>query len=174
MRAERLAASLLALFVSSPAGAQWRLFESDFDDESRQWKEIEAQLPPRPRPENLLPIYAGPATRHRFYVDAPSISVGEDGVVRYSLVVKTAGGATNISFEGIRCDTRQQKLYAVGHANGGWTRARDPQWRRIEHQDVNRHHNLLYAEYLCEGKRTVKSAQQAIQAIKSAGRGTRD
>ena len=130
------------------------------------WKEIEAQLPAYPKAENLLAIYAGAATPHKFFVDAPSISVGEDGVVRYSLIVKTAGGATNVSFEGIRCDMRQQKLYAIGHANGAWTRARNPEWRRIENQEVNRHHNLLYAEYLCPDKAPVKTAQQAIDAIK--------
>ena len=164
--AAAVAAGVLACLLATGAAAQWWLFESDFDDERKQWKEIEAQLPAYPKAENLLAIYAGAATPHKFFVDAPSISVGEDGVVRYSLIVKTAGGATNVSFEGIRCDMRQQKLYAIGHANGAWTRARNPEWRRIENQEVNRHHNLLYAEYLCPDKAPVKTAQQAIDAIK--------
>lgn len=166
MNASRAVAAVLACLLPWGAAAQWQLFESDFDDGRKQWKEIEAQLPAYPRPENLLPIDAGAATAHKFFVDAPSISVGEDGVVRYSLIVRTAGGATNVSFEGIRCDMRQQKLYAIGHANGAWTRARNPEWRRIESRELNRHHNMLYAEYLCPDRKPVKTARQAIDAIK--------
>jgi len=79
------------------------------------------------------------------------LSIGDDGVVRYILVVKTAGGATNVTFEGIRCDTREQKYYALGQPSGNWTRARNPQWRRIEYQELNRHHGVLFADILCTG-----------------------
>lgn len=166
MRPIALVAGILACVLAQGAAAQSGWFESMFGDESKEWKEIEAQLPPYPKTENLLAIDAGGATPHKFFIDAPSISVGEDGVVRYSLVVKTAGGATNVTFEGMRCDVRELKLYALGHANGSWSRARDPKWRRIEQQDVNRHHNLLYAEVLCPGRQPVKSARQAIDAIR--------
>ncbi len=163
---------LAALFLTAiclvplTAAAQWRFFESDFDDEQKQWKEIAAQLPSYPKPESLIPFEAGAATAHRFFVDAASISVGEDGVVRYVLVVKTAGGASNVSFEGIRCETREQKYYAIGHADGAWSRARDPQWRRIEYKEINRHHGVLYADFFCDGKSPVRSAQAAVDALK--------
>ena len=71
--------------------AQWRDFEADFDEGRKAWKEIEAQIPAYPRPENLILFETAPAG-HQFYVDAPSVSVGDDGVVRYTLFVKTAGG----------------------------------------------------------------------------------
>ena len=157
---------LLVLLLPFGAAAQWRFFESDFDDERKEWKEIEAKLPAFPRQENLVVLDGGGGSPHKFFVDAPSIAVGEDGVVRYSLVVKTAGGATNVSFEGIRCELRQHKLYAVGHANGKWVRARDPEWRRIEHRDKNNHHGVLYAEVLCNGKVPVKSAREALHLLK--------
>ncbi len=164
-----LAALFLATVCLVPltAAAQWRLFESDFDDEQKAWKEIEAQLPPYPKPGNLIPFEAGTATSHRFSVDAPSISIGEDGVVRYTLVVKTGGGALNVSFEGIRCETREQKYYAIGQANGTWSRARNPQWRRIEYKEINRHHGVLYADFFCAGKIPVRSAQEAINELKA-------
>lgn len=157
---------VLIAFAALPAAAQWRLFESDFDDGEKAWKEIEAKLPPYPKAENLIPFEAGAATAHKFFIDAPSISVGEDGVVRYTLFVKAAGGAVNVSFEGIRCETREQKYYAIGHGNGSWSKARDPQWRRIEYQDVNRHHGVLYADFFCRGKSPVKSPQEAINTFK--------
>ena len=169
-RALRPALVLVALSLPLAAAAQWRLFESDFDDEQKQWKEIEAQLPPYPKAENLIPFEGGAASAHQFFIDAPSISVGEDGAVRYTLVVKTGGGALNVSFEGIRCETREQKYYAFGHGNGAWSRARSPQWRRIESKEINRHHGVLYADFFCKGKFPVRSAQDAINALKYGAR----
>lgn len=166
MRRDRAVAVLTLTLLPLGAAAQWWSFESDFDDERKEWKEIETKLPAYPKQETLVALDAGGATPHKFFVDAPSISVGEDGVVRYSLVVKTAGGATNVSFEGIRCELRQQKIYAIGHAGGKWTRARDPQWRRIEYQDVNRHHGVLYSDILCRNRETVKDAREALNALK--------
>lgn len=157
---------LVVLLLPGTAAAQGRQFESDFDDEHKPWKEIEARLPAYPRPENLIAFDAGGATPHRFFIDAPSVSVGEDGVVRYTLVIRTAGGATNVSFEGIRCETREQKTYAVGHPDGTWSRARESRWRRIEYRDINQHHAALYKEYFCDGGSPVRRAADAVDALR--------
>jgi hypothetical protein len=154
------------------AAAQGREFEADYDDGKKSWKEIEARIPPYPKAENLIPLEAG-GSGHRFFIDAPSIAVGDDGVVRYTLLVKTAGGAVNVSFEGMRCETREQKYYAIGHADGTWSRARDPRWRRIEAKEINRHHGLLYADYFCDGRSPVKSARNALDALKYGPTGPR-
>lgn len=159
-----IAAAALAASVC-PALAQWREWDADFDEDRKPWKEIEARIPSSPRTGDLVPFEAGAASAHRFYVDARSLSVGDDGVVRYTLVIKAAGGATNVTYEGIRCELRQQKYYAVGRADGNWVRARNPQWRRIEHQDVNRHHSVLYADFLCPGKQPVKSVREVLQLL---------
>jgi hypothetical protein len=165
MSARPILLLIAACLLPLTAVAQWRLFESDFDDARKTWKEIEAKLPPYPREENLIQFERA-ASGHRFFVDAPSISIGEDGVVRYTLVVKAAGGATNVTFEGMRCETREQKYYAIGHADGTWSRARDPRWRRIKLQELNRHYVLLYADYLCRDRRPVRRARDAIRALK--------
>jgi hypothetical protein len=177
MRLNKLRLALLGsgflLATAVPAAAQWRLFESEFDEEKKPWAEIEAKLPVAPRPENLIPFEAGGATPHRFYIDAPSLSVGEDGVVRYTVVVKTAGGATNVSFEGIRCATREQKYYAAGRSDGRWVRARDPQWRRIEYKELNRHHGVLYADFFCPERHVrMATAKQVLEALKRQGTGS--
>ena len=166
MRGRTLPLLVIACLLPLTAAGQSGLFESIFDDGQKSWKEIEAKLPPYPKAENLLPFEAGGASAHRFFIDAPSISIGEDGVVRYTLFIKTAGGAANVSFEGIRCETREQKYYAIGHANGAWSKARDPRWRRIEAKEINRHHGILYVDFFCSGKAPVKSVQAAINALK--------
>jgi len=161
---------VLAASVSA-ALAQWRDWDADFDEDKKPWKEIEAGIPSYPRTEDLIPFDPGAASAHGFYVDARSLSVGEDGVVRYTLVVKAAGGATNITFEGIRCELRQQKYYAVGRADGSWARARSAEWRRIEPADINRHHFVLASEYFCSGPGPVASAKQILERLRSAGTG---
>ena len=139
----------------------------DLDMEKKQWREIEAELPVYPKAENLVPFSGGAATVHQFFVDAQSLSVGADGVVRYTLVIKTSGGATNVTHEGIRCDARQQKTYAIGQPKGGWTRARDPQWRYIEYRTFNNHHRILHNEYLCvAGREPAETPKDILRLLR--------
>lgn len=161
-------AAAVAAFLSTAALAQsqWEGWDYSFDREIKPWAEMQAQLPAYPGDGTLLPLDVGAVTTHRFFVDEKSVSTGSDGVVRYTLVIKTSGGATNVSFEGIRCETREQKYYAIGRADGSWTRARDPRWRRIEFQHVNAHHLTLYGEYFCQGKFVRGSAAQLVQALR--------
>ena len=154
---------LLALLVTVvfPALAQ------DLDMEKKEWREIEAELPAYPRTKSLVRFDGGAASTHQFLVDAESLSVGADGVVRYTLVIKTSGGAMNVTHEGIRCDERQQKTYAVGQAGGGWARARDPQWRYIEYLTFNNHHRVLHNEYLCEnGRYPVETPREIVKRLR--------
>ena len=170
----RITAFAMLLAGAGPAPAQWRLFEPDFDEDKKPWSEIEAQLPAPPKLENLIAFDAGGATPHRFYIDAAALSVGEDGIVRYTIVVKTAGGATNVSFEGIRCATQEQKYYAAGRSDGKWMRARDAQWRRVEYKELNRHHGVLYSDFFCPERQVrMVSAKQILEALKRSSAGLR-
>jgi len=87
----------------------------------------------------------------KFSIDLNSISAGTDGVVRYTLISKSDGGAENVSYEGIRCQTAEKKLYAFGHNDGSWSRARLNNWQRITDISGNRQHAALFKDYLCEG-----------------------
>ena len=145
--------------------AEWGKFEHEFDEE-KSWTEIEAQLPSYPKEENLLPLFVSAATDNRFYVDSASISVGEDGVVRYTLIVKSAAGAANVSFEGIRCASRERKLYAFGRKEGSWSRARFAKWEPIRYRDLNRQHHVLYDDFFCPDGISVKSPQEAVDMLK--------
>jgi hypothetical protein len=146
--------------------------DRDFDEEKVPWKEIEAQIPSYPRPENLIPFEASAASPHRYYIDSASVSLGEDGVTRYTLVVRAAGGATNVTYEGVRCETREQKYYATGRTSG-WSRARDPQWRRIEDKAVNRHHYVLYKDFFCPAPRAAATPRQVLEALRRESRSLR-
>ena len=142
-------------------------FEDDVDD--KPWKEVEAQLPPYPQTDKLLEFYASPTSSNRYYIDTASIDIGSDEVVRYSLVVKTPRGATNVSFEGIRCATGELRLYAFGHADNTWSRARSGGWARIYNSTVNRHHAALAREFLCPNGIAVRTRDEAVDALKRGG-----
>lgn len=165
-----LAAVAACAGLAAAPRESWQLWEVDFDEANKPWKEIESKLPAYPRSEHLVPFEGGGASPHRFFIDAQSLSVGEDEVVRYTLLIRTAGGATNVSFEGMRCETREQKYYALGRADGNWVRARNPQWRRIESQSINRQHDVLYAGVFCDGKSPVATAREVLQRLKSGAR----
>lgn len=126
----------------------------------------EVALPAFPKQENLIEFYAGELTSNLFYIDPLSLHVDKEGIVRYTMVVKTSGGATNISFEGIRCDTRQFRLFAIGRSDGIWSRARTSEWREIENKVVNRHHAALNRDYLCPGGSMIADAAEGIKALR--------
>ena len=91
---------------------------ADFEDdyEVKKWEEVAVQLPASPKESSLQPFYVSATTDNRFWVDLDSVSVGSDGVVRYTLVVRTGTGAKNVSYEGMRCETRERRLYAFGRS----------------------------------------------------------
>jgi len=153
-----------------PYGTQpgWGMtFEEDFD--KKTWQEVVVQLPPIPKRENLVSFYVSAATEHQFMVDPGSISVGQDGVVRYTLVIQASGGAVNTSFEGMRCETREWRHYASGRADGSWSKARNAAWQSLREESRNRHRAALFTDYFCPGGVMTYRADDIRSALKRGG-----
>jgi hypothetical protein len=131
-------------------GFDRKTYTSD-DDKSGQkdWVEGEVVLPPYPEARNLYSFYVSPTAANRFFIDTHNIRIGKDGVVRYSLVVVSPSGARNTSFEGMRCETREKRTYALGRPNGEWAQARSSLWTRIRNETINRHHAALFLAFFC-------------------------
>lgn len=142
-------------------------FEEDY--EAKKWEEIEVRLPPAPKQQDLIGFFVSSATENRFFVDPASVSVGGDGVVRYTLVVLSGAGVRNISFEGMRCDTRERRLYAFGRSDGAWSKSRNNQWERVKEAGSNRQHAALFQEYFCPGGVIVRNAEEARDALYRGG-----
>jgi hypothetical protein len=124
-------------------------------------------LPPYPRRAELLEFFVAATSEFRFFVDAASLSVGSDGIVRYVLVARSAAGAENVSFEGMRCETAEVRIYALGR-DGAWV-ARAGEWRTIQPRSVQRWHNALYREYLCPQRQPIASAREGVDALRAGG-----
>jgi hypothetical protein len=130
------------------------------------WVEEPISPPAFPKEADLIEFYVSAATANRFFIDGATLSVGKGGVVRYTLVVKTAGGATNTTYEGIRCKTGEYRLYATGRADGTWAAARNAEWRPIENKPVNRHHAALNRDFFCPLAVPIDNADEGRNALR--------
>ena len=159
--------ALVACCIALPpaATAQSRR-DGDEEGENKPPPELELRLPGSPKAGNLLAFEPSAASTNRFFIDAESIYIGDDGIVRYTLVVTSASGASNTSYEGMRCDTQEQKTYAIGRSDGTWTQVRRSEWRKIVYKEFNRQHGVLYAAYFCPDGSPVKSAAEAVRRFK--------
>ena len=128
--------------------------------------ELDVEPPGFPSDENLREIYVSPNATNRYLIDASTLAVGSDRIVRYTLVVQAAGGARNITFEGLQCKGREWRLYATGRNDGTWSKARISEWRPIENKPVNRHHAALSREYFCPGGLPIATADEGRNALR--------
>lgn len=124
-------------------------------------------FPAYPREPDLIEFFVAATSAFRFFIDPASISVGNDGVVRYTLVARSAAGARNVSYEGMRCSTGEMRLYALGR-DGGWVKSAGD-WRAIAPRSVQRWHNALYREYFCPQKAPIASRREGIEALRRGG-----
>ena len=132
-------------------------------------REIDAVLPPAPATADLLPFDLRNSTDLKAAVDRRSLAVGTDGVVRYVLVLTSARGVRNVSFEGIRCDPAEWKMYAIGREDNTWSAVRDPEWRAAEQKAWNAIRFTLAKDYLCEASGLPsRDASVIIRRIKAS------
>lgn len=139
----------------------------DKDDEEKPWAEIEAKLPDYPEQQDLIPFRVGMQDDSKYFIDSKSLSVGSDGVIRYTLVVLSAAGAKNISYEGMRCGIGELRYYAFGRADKTWSKARSDRWVKF-HGTNNDHHVELYTKFFCPvGAPNVRDADAARRALRA-------
>jgi hypothetical protein len=155
----------LLIWMGQAAAAEWGQFEYDFDADKKSWQEIQAQLPAPPKAETLHRFEVSSVNSHRYFLDLASLSGGGDGVVRYTMVIRTSGGAENVSFEGMRCDTGERKTYAFGRPGGEWSRNKYARWDLIDARSATSYHRELFFHYFCtvEGPADMKVIRHAIE-----------
>jgi hypothetical protein len=130
------------------------------------WSEINSPLPPYPRAENLAEFQIAGTTSFRFFADLASVRVDADGVVRFTVIARSASGVENVSFEGIHCESREYKVYAYGSTDRTWIRPRNPTWQSISSTSNNDLRNSLYRYYLCPKGLAQRDAKKAVAVLK--------
>ena len=155
--------ALLVVSLLSPIAA--KAATDDIEQEnSKEWQETPLELPASPQAENLLAFYDSGS--QSFSIDVKSLTIANDGTIRYTLGSSSISGAKNISFEGIRCQTAEKKLYAFGRPDGSWSRSRRDQWEKISYTGFNKQHSTLLNDYFCEGTTIAGKAEQIVARIK--------
>lgn len=158
---------ILGLMLSTTACISQNKF-FDTLDYKKDWETIQSQLPAYPQTENLIAFDAGPTAQLRYFIDTKSISVDEKRVIRYTIVAQSDQGASNVSYEGIRCETRERKRYAIGNnETRSWTRANHSEWQLLEMVTQSLAQRELAKFYFCPRGLVVGSPEEAIRALKA-------
>ena len=137
-------------------------------DRSDDWKEKPVSaLPALPAEKDLLPFDVSTASQLSYLIDSKSISVGADGVIRYTVIISSPSGARNIRYEGIHCSDYRWRLYSAANSDGTeWDTSASTDWARIEGSDLNGYHGTLYNDYFCDNKIPVARANNIVQSIR--------
>ncbi len=160
----------LGFIASAPAQLEQKKYGADYREEEvvKPWSEGETAFPDYPKAPDLIEFYVSATTQNKFYIDGRTLSVGEDNVVRYAVVIKTQGSTSNTSFEGMRCETGEQKLYATG-SDPFWRHARTKDWAPIRSTGPNAYQRVLYKEYFCPFGEPIKNNAEGVSALKRGG-----
>lgn len=136
--------------------------------EDDEWKELGTTPPVYPVPAALVKFPTS-WTTHDVLIDTATLNIAADSIVRYTLVIKTSGGAENVSYEGLRCETGQRRVYAFGRRDGTWVVARNSDWRPIVDTRANRHYFEFWRDVFCDGK-TPEDRASILRNLPRGGR----
>jgi hypothetical protein len=143
--------------------------EYDYDDsQDIPWIESETEVLAPPRPEDLVPVRLDSLPPGiELLIDRTRVTVGEeDRVVRAWLWTRGSGGASNGTFEGFRCETREFKVYAYANPRREpqVSLARRPPWQTIKGPKSRSYRLELLEDYFC-GIRGTRSAREIVEGL---------
>ncbi|MCU7937964.1 MAG: CNP1-like family protein [gamma proteobacterium symbiont of Bathyaustriella thionipta] len=135
------------------------------------WKEGGNKMPEYPENSDLLEVAGPPAYRnYQYFIDAKNLTVGADGVVRYSIVIRSSSGADNAMYDGIRCTTNQMKNYAYGSTgmdgNKKFIQKTSVAWTPFRTIGATGYAPILAMNYFCDHSGVPLKRHVIIQNIK--------
>jgi hypothetical protein len=155
---------VVALALALAVGLGGSAYGEETDD--RHVSEPEVVLPAPPRAENLIPVYVAANSTNQFLLDGASLRVEGNGVILYTIVIKSPGATTTVNFEGVRCSDWQRRIFALGRSDGTWSRARSSAWGKIGGSGPNGYPYVLYRNYFCRDGVPLRTGAEGIEALK--------
>lgn len=123
----------------------------------RYWVEEEprteqaAAIPPVPEDDDLRPFaVSGLGARRDYAVDSRHLAVGADDITRYTVVIRSGGGARNVLHEAVDCVERRYKTYAYGRHDGTFRELPTPQWKTLVTAGPEAFRFQLARNFLCD------------------------
>ena len=150
------------LFTSAP-GIQ---AQTSYQEE-KAWVEAAAAPPASFSTTSLLPFEVMKNSALTYGIDPKSLTVGEDGVVRYVMVARSDSGALNAMYQGIRCATAETKTYARWSGNNSWNTSPDAAWQTLDFRGPTRPAMMLARQGVCEGRTVTGNVQKILATLKS-------
>jgi hypothetical protein len=132
------------------------------EEQPDNWLEQEGELPAYPEKGNLLEVDVGTeGLQYTIYLDKPSLVKGDDGVVRYTVVLVSSTGVWNVTHEGLHCGERTCRRYAYGVDNK-WQPLTNSSWSPLSGKGANSYRLVFYEKYICDPTRLKQSARQIL------------
>ncbi|UTH75554.1 CNP1-like family protein [Chromobacterium sp. IIBBL 290-4] len=161
--------ALLALCLSAAALAEGKLpiNRNYATDDDKPWEEQAYALPAYPKQADWIEVKPDWLQSNRFYVDGQTLSVGQDGVVRFISKVLSPNGVENLSVEGIQCKSNQYRAYGFGDSvNQRWIETLRPVWLPIDYGDKLRRE---LRERMCPYHSAPRAPEEAVQSLRKGG-----
>lgn len=131
------------------------------------WQEQETALPAYPHEDRLVAAGTNSAGQpFETFVDSQSLSIDEDGVVRYTVVFISSTGVWNVNYEGLHCGERAWRRYAYGF-DGQWMSLGDTPWQPVAASGFNRYQNIFYTWLMCPPGKPLTSVDDILRRMKT-------
>ncbi len=143
--------------------------EDDFEGDVKEWKEALTEIPALPDESDWQQIQIDvlPKSQHAF-LDLKSLTRSDkDFVVRYWLLIRSKAGAFTMSYEGLRCSTKEYVVYAYANPERkpSVRKIRMPKWKKYGAASPSNYRTELADDFICSGE-TPRQKRQIEQAAK--------
>lgn len=157
------------LSITLLAQAQYRTIDpadENDPDAPRIWMEAAVKVPENPPSIELKPFFVSSNTPLTFAIDAQSLSIGKDDVIRYVLIITSPTGAKQVNYEGLRCEKYEWRLYATLQAEGKWVKTPNSRWQAVKGNTYNRYHAALIQDAFCENAIPRRDPKEILRLLK--------
>lgn len=170
-RAGRRALLALAFAVGVTAAAgvagqqrDQRLYEKVVEPPPEPVPESPVRLPPYPGRGDLVELdgalFEGGA---RVFLDPASLSQARPGVVRYTMLLLSAGGVENLFYESVHCENDEWRTLAFGTAAGEFQLVADPRWRSLRAGGSTGYRRAIARAHVCVLQRRVPDRAEDLR-----------
>lgn len=138
------------------------------DAELMDWKEGAIPPPPAFDVAKLLTFEVSAASSLVYGVDPATLSIADDGIVRYVMVATSASGVRNVFYEGLRCSSGEFKTYARYTPEGTWIKVTRPEWRSVFGNLPSKHALQFARSGACDNMTPASSVNEIVRRLKAS------
>ncbi len=164
MKSMTFKAFALALLLGLSLAVQAQVYRSDA---LLDWKEGEVPPPPAFNVDKLLVFDVSTASTMVYGVDPATLSISDDGIVRYVIVATSPSGVRNAFYEGIRCSSGEYKTYARHTLQGGWAKVNNPEWKTVFGNMPSRHALQFAKTAACDNVAPASTVDEIVRHLKT-------